>query len=109
MKNVYLLAVLTVICLAMGTVAHGQSSDAVASGAPTQGGVPIDQLIANATKKTGKKFIVDPRVHGNVVLIGGNPSDLTYSEFLSVLEVYGYAAVEDGKLVRIVPDANLRQ
>jgi general secretion pathway protein D len=110
MRNVYLLGVLTVIYLAIGTVAHGQTSDAPASSSTeTQGGVPIDQIVAIIAKKNGKRFVLDPRVHANVVLIGSTPSDLTYSEFLTVLEVYGFAAVESGKLVRIVPDANLRQ
>jgi general secretion pathway protein D len=113
MKNPHLLTLLTVIFLAIGTVAHGQGSETAASSASSsevsQGGVPIDQIVAIIAKKNGKKFVVDPRVRANVVLIGGTPSDLTYSEFLTVLEVYGFAAVENGKLVRIVPDVNLRQ
>jgi general secretion pathway protein D len=94
----------------MGSVAHGQISEASASSSvETKGGVPLDQIVAVIAKKNGKRFVVDPRVHANVELIGMAPSDLTYSEFLTVLEVYGFAAVESGKLVRIVPDANLRQ
>jgi len=113
MKNPHLLTLLTVIFLAIGTVAHGQGSETAASSASSgevsQGGVPIDQIVAIIAKKNGKRFVVYPRVRANVVLIGGTPSDLTYSEFLTVLEVYGFAAVENGKLVRIVPDVNLRQ
>jgi type II secretory pathway component GspD/PulD (secretin) len=108
MKNAYP-AVLTVTCMAALSVANGQSSETPASSEATQGGVPIDQIIASAAKKSGKRFIVDPRVHANVLLIGGTPSDLTYPEFLTVLETYGYGAVEAGRYVRIVPDANLRQ
>jgi general secretion pathway protein D len=109
-KKAYL-RVLTVTCIAAMLLAHGQSSESEtpASSEVTQGDVPIDQLIVNTAKKTGKRFIVDPREHANVVLIGGSPSDLTYPEFLTVLEAYGYAAVGDGTYVRIVPDANLRQ
>jgi type II secretory pathway component GspD/PulD (secretin) len=108
-KKAYLM-VLTVTCIAVMPFAHGQTSESEtpASSEVTQGGVPIDQLIVNAAKKTGKRFIVDPRVHANVILIGGSPSDLTYPEFLTVLEAYGYAAVGEGRYVRIVPDANLR-
>jgi type II secretory pathway component GspD/PulD (secretin) len=103
-KNTSLLAVLTG-CVTFGSVAHGQSAEAVASSVSAQAGVPIEQLVAIAAKKTGKKFILDPRVHANVVLIGGTPLDLSYSEFLAVLDVYGFGAVDDGKLVRIVPEA----
>jgi general secretion pathway protein D len=110
LKTAYLLGVLTVIYLAMDSVAHGQTSEAPASSSvEAKGGVPLDQIVAVIAKKNGKRFVLDPRVHADVVLIGGTPSDLTYSEFLTVLEVYGFAAVENGKLVRIVPDANLRQ
>jgi len=94
----------------MDGVAHAQSSEVpTASSGEARGGVPIEQIVAVIARKDGKRFVLDPRVHANVVLIGSTPSDLTYAEFLTVLEVYGYAAVENGKLVRIVPDANLRQ
>jgi type II secretory pathway component GspD/PulD (secretin) len=109
-KKACRLAVLSVACFVVGSGAHGQSSEAAASSSEaTQGGVPIDQIVAIIAKKNGKRFVLDPRVRANVVLIGSTPSELTYSEFLTVLEVYGFAAVEDGKLVRIVPDVNLRQ
>jgi type II secretory pathway component GspD/PulD (secretin) len=110
-KKAYLLGVLMVIGWTMSTVADAQSPEAAvtSSSGETRGGVPIEQIVAVIAKKNGKRFVLDPRVHANVVLIGSSPSDLTYSEFLTVLEVYGFAAVENGKLVRIVPDANLRQ
>jgi type II secretory pathway component GspD/PulD (secretin) len=107
---VYLLAVLTVTFLAMDTAGRAQSSEAPAvSSVEARGGVPIEQIVAVIARKDGKRFVLDPRVHANVVLIGSTPAELTYAEFLTVLEVYGFAAVENGKLVRIVPDANLRQ
>jgi general secretion pathway protein D len=74
----------------------------------SESGVPIERLVAVVAKKTGKKFVVDPRVHGAVVLVGLEPSDIGYAEFLSVLSVYGYAAVEAGKLVELIPDAAIR-
>ena len=78
--------------------------------APTsESGIPIERLIAAVAKKTGKRFVLDPRVRGGVTLVGEEPADVSYPEFLAVLSVNGYAAVEDGKLVQIVPDANLRQ
>src|SRR5215469_3396784 len=74
-----------------------------------ESGVPIDRLIATVAKKTGKKFVVDPRVRANIILAGEEPSEITYPQFLTVLEVYGFIAVDDGGLVRILPDANMRQ
>ncbi len=75
----------------------------------SESGVPIERLIAAVAKKTGKRFVLDPRVRGGITLVGEEPADVSYPEFLAVLSVNGYAAVEDGRLVQIVPDANLRQ
>jgi general secretion pathway protein D len=73
-----------------------------------ENGLPIERLIATVAKKTGKKCVVDPRVHANIVLAGEEPSEITYPQFLTVLEVYGFIAVDDGGLVRILPDVNMR-
>jgi general secretion pathway protein D len=108
--NAYLLGALSALVLALGTAAHAQTSETPASASvAAQGGVPIEQLVATIARKTGKRFVLDPRVRANVLLVGTTPAELTYPEFLTVLEVYGFAAVESGKLVRITPDANLRQ
>lgn len=78
------------------------------SGPAPEAGVPIERLLATVAKKTGKRFVVDPKVHGAVVLVGMEPEDLSYSDLLSVLNVHGYAAVDEGRLVQIVPDASMR-
>jgi general secretion pathway protein D len=72
-------------------------------------GVPISRLVAIVAKKTGKRFVLDPRVHANVILVGQDPSDVSYSDLLMALKVYGFATVEDGGYVQITPDANARQ
>jgi general secretion pathway protein D len=72
------------------------------------GTVPMSRLIAIVAKKTGKKFIVEPRVHADVVLVGQDPSAITYGDFLAILQIYGFAAVEGGGYVRVVPDALVR-
>src|SRR5690606_15518593 len=66
---------------------------------------------ATVAEITGKNFIVDPRVEGKVTVITSEPMtpDEVYHTFLSVLRINGYAAVPNGKLVRIVPDAVARQ
>ncbi|HEY4749807.1 MAG TPA: secretin N-terminal domain-containing protein [Steroidobacteraceae bacterium] len=81
---------------------------ATESARPSDSGVPIERLLAILAKKTGKKSVLDPRVHASVVLVGQDPSELSYPELLTVLDVYGYVAVEDGKLVRILPDGRVR-
>jgi general secretion pathway protein D len=100
-------------CMLIGSVHAGAQTSPVESESKatplTENGIPIDRLIATVAKKTGKKFVVDPRVRANVVLGGAEPSEITYAQFLTVLEVYGFIAVDDGGLVRVLPDANMRQ
>ena len=79
------------------------------SNAHVENGVPIAHLIATVAKKTGKKFLVDPRVHGEAVILGQDPSNLSYGDLLTVLHLYGYAALEYGGYVNVLPDANVRQ
>ena len=71
----------------------------------------INVLIATVAEITGKNFIVDPRVEGKVTVITSEPMTPAevYDTFLSVLRVNGFAAVPNGKLIRIVPDAVARQ
>jgi general secretion pathway protein D len=60
-------------------------------------------------KKTGKKFLMEPKVHGNVQLIGEDEGHVTYSELLAILQVQGFTAVENGGFVRVIPDTLIRQ
>ncbi|HUQ51596.1 MAG TPA: hypothetical protein VM692_05205 [Gammaproteobacteria bacterium] len=69
--------------------------------------VDLDQLLARVSQKTGKQFLVDPRVR---VRVYGVPKieDPSYEELLAILRLHGYAAAEIGGRVNIVPDANAR-
>ncbi len=72
-------------------------------------GVPLLTLLRDVAKKSGKKMIVDSRVRGNVQLIGEEAGNVTYGELLTILQVHGYTAVEGGGLVRVIPEARVRQ
>jgi len=87
------------LVLTASDVALAQSASSSAAG------TPLVQLIEAVSKKTGKNFILDPRVAGNAVLVGIDPSKLTYADLLTVLQVNGYAAIESGGLVRVVPES----
>ena len=73
-----------------------------------KGGVPIKEVIVAVSRKSGKKFILDPRVHAEVVLVGQDTGTLGFNELLAVLRDYGFAAVEYGGFVHILPDALIR-
>jgi general secretion pathway protein D len=69
-------------------------------------------LLAQAVSAvTGKTFIVDPRVRGQVTMISSTPlsPEAFYQVFLSILAVYNFVAVPDGSVVKILPDVNARQ
>lgn len=68
-------------------------------------------LIETVSLRTGKNFIVDPSVNGDVTVISNQPvtADKLYSIFLSVLQVHGYTAVTVGDIVKILPSSKGRQ
>lgn len=65
----------------------------------------INTLIETVATRTGKNFIVDPRVKATINVVSSEPlnADKLYNLFLSVLQVHGYAAVQAGSFVKIVP------
>jgi hypothetical protein len=65
------------------------------------------RIIATVARKIGKKYLIDSRVHAHVQLIGQDPSNITYSDLLTILQVYGFAATEGGGYVRVIPDATI--
>ena len=66
-------------------------------------GVPIERVIAAVAKKTGKKYLIDSRVHGNVEILGQDPAAVTYSDLLAILQLSGYTAVEGNNYISVVP------
>jgi general secretion pathway protein D len=67
---------------------------------------PIEQVIETVAKLTGKSFIYDDRVRGNVTVIAG--PDVTVEEaykiFESILQVKGFTTVPaPGGMLKIIP------
>ena len=104
-----------VAAFALLTIVAAPSSNAQVERAEEQsapamaGAVPLERVIAAVAKRTGKKFIVDPRVRAQVTVVGQEATSIDYPTLLSILQVYGFAAVEQGGYVRVIPDANIRQ
>ncbi len=70
----------------------------------------IQSVIKTVGQHTGKNFILDPRVTGTVNIVSDRPvsKDMLYQILLSTLRVQGYAAIEDGQFVKIVPEAEAK-
>src|SRR5450432_343090 len=71
----------------------------------------LSQIIAAVSEVTGKNFIIDPRVNAKVTMLSSTPMSPAafYEAFLAVLQVYGYVAVPAGKVIKIVPNTDMRQ
>src|SRR5271168_5163608 len=71
----------------------------------------LGQIIQAVGEVTGKNFIIDPRVNAKVTMVSSTPMSPAafYEAFLAVLQVYGYVAVPAGKVIKIVPNTDLKQ
>ena len=67
--------------------------------------VDIRVLVKFMSELTGKNFVVDRDVRGNVTIVSPEKLnvDEAYRVFESVLEVYGFAAVTAGDIIKIIP------
>ncbi len=74
----------------------------------TMAGIPLATLLDRVAHKSGKKFILDPRVHADVAMFGEEASHVSYPELLTILYAYGYSAAETGGFVIIVPASAIR-
>ena len=71
----------------------------------------IRALATQISDITGKSFVIDPRVKGKVTVVSNaelTPESL-YEVFLSVLHVHGFAAVDAGDVIKIVPNTGAKQ
>ncbi|MCX5822203.1 MAG: type II secretion system secretin GspD [Deltaproteobacteria bacterium] len=66
--------------------------------------VDISVFIKFVSELTGKNFVIDDKVKGKVTIISPKkiPVDEVYKVFESVLEIYGFAAVEAGDVIKVI-------
>jgi general secretion pathway protein D len=78
------------------------------SSGPDYASIDISDFIEKVAKRTGKQFIMDPRVRASIPLVGLDVAQVDYARLLAILTVHQYAAYESNGVVKIVPDANAR-
>ena len=106
---------LTLLVLAASTSALAQSAREATSAGDAftlnLKNADITTLIATVSEVTGRNFVVDPRVKGDVTVLSTEPMTPAelYETFLSVLEVHGFAAVPSGEVTKIIPQINAKQ
>ena len=98
-----------VLCIGAGSLCLAQ--DDAAQIMPNYREADIRQVIEAVGEVTGRNFLIDPRVRGQVTLLSFSPMtpDVFYQAFLATLEVNGFVALDSGGVTKIVPDANARQ
>lgn len=70
----------------------------------------IEELVRFVAQATDKTIVIDPKTRGRVQVISSKPlnSEQLYDLFLSILDVNGFAAVESGDVIRIIPSRDAR-
>jgi general secretion pathway protein D len=72
--------------------------------------VDIALFIKYISELTGKNFVIDKSIRGNVTIVSPTKIsvDEAYKVFESVLEVQGFTTVPAGSVIKIVPSADAR-
>lgn len=71
----------------------------------------LRSLIQTVSERTGRNFVIDPRVNAKITVISSEPvnDQELYTIFETILAVHGYAAVESEGVTRIIPAVAAKQ
>ena len=105
MHRSWALAVLAVPVLALAA----EPTSAPSIGTASAGGMELTDLIDKVAKRTGKQFIVDPRVRAIVPETGIDLGKVDYAKLLAILTIHQFSAYESNGVVKVLPDASARQ
>ncbi|WP_416773178.1 type II secretion system secretin GspD [Pseudomonas sp. RHF3.3-3] len=70
----------------------------------------IQAVVRALSRSTGRQFLVDPRVKGNLTLVseGEVPAYRAYDMLLSALRMQGFSVVDVGGVAQVVPEADAK-
>ncbi len=127
-----LLALVSVVAMPVATpggaaaalaLALAAASPALAQSAPTGAGIrsraPVTVNFVNADVEAvtrafaamlGRAIVVDPRVRGTITVYSEQPQSVreAYANYLAALRGLGFAVVESGGLLKVVPEADAK-
>ncbi len=89
--------------------ADEQGSRTATPAMPGEPTVELSELIAKVHKKTGRQFVLEPRVAGRVSLAGLDADRIDYRMLMVILRHNGMVALAEKEVVTILPDAVARQ
>jgi general secretion pathway protein D len=110
MKTYRLAALAMVLALPVAAIAAEATPAARNASLPASGPeIEMTDLIGKVAKRTGKQFIVDPRVRAQVSRIALDVENVDYARLLAIFTVYNISAYESNGVVKVVPDTGARQ
>ncbi|NWD51857.1 type II secretion system secretin GspD [Pseudomonas gingeri] len=70
----------------------------------------IQAVVRALSRSTGRQFLVDPRVKGNLTLVseGEVPAHRAYDMLLAALRMQGFSVVDVGGVSQVVPEADAK-
>lgn len=70
----------------------------------------LDAVVRALGHFTGKNFLIDPRVKGQLTLVSEQPvnRDVAHRMLLGALRMQGFAVVESGGIAKVVPEADAK-
>lgn len=70
----------------------------------------IQAVVRALSRATGQQFLVDPRVKGNLTLVGEGqvPAHQAYDMLLAALRMQGFSVVDVGGVAQVVPEADAK-
>jgi len=110
------LTIVFLICLTLFVA--GPTMKAIAQDSPAAGKITINfqdvdikTVINSVSRITGRTFIVDPRVKGEVTIVASEEvaEKELYSIFLAILQIHEFAAIESDGVTKIVPAARFKE
>src|SRR5882757_9992990 len=110
-RAIVFLVATALTCCGVQLAAQTPANNSRATITPNYKDADLAQIIEAVSAVTGKTFIIDPRVKAQVTMLSSTPMspNAFYEAFLSILQVYGFIAVQAGDVIKILPDANARQ
>ena len=61
-------------------------------------------LVKMYSDRTGKEFVLDPRVNAKIGMFGLNAETMDYLTLVGIFNMHGYMAIESKNVVYVVPD-----
>jgi general secretion pathway protein D len=101
-----------VACAVLPVFVGAAEESAVRGATPPQdNGRTIDlvELIGKVAKRTGRQFVLDPRIAGRATMAGLEPDRVDYDTLLAILRVHNMVVFTQGGVVNVVSDAEARQ